>query len=167
MGVICNEERKEVKRNKIIKNSEIDIMSNGNKETEDSIQNLKNDIKKEEEEEKSRISIMNQKFNIINETSSNNNFIYKKITFKFQEENEPSLTVNINKNTCMNSIYQKIKFKRKNLPQQKDLTFFYEAVNITPLFTCNIPISKFNINLNIPITIIFNNIKIPDDWNIN
>ena len=61
----------------------------------------------------------------------------------------------------------KIKFKRKNLPQQKDLTFFYEAVNITPLFTCNIPISKFNINLNIPITIIFNNIKIPDDWNIN
>ena len=81
MGVICNEERKEVKRNKIIKNSEIDIMSNGNKETEDSIQNLKNDIKKEEEEEKSIISKINEKFNIINKTSSNNNFIYKKLIF--------------------------------------------------------------------------------------
>ena len=81
MGVICNEERKEVKRNKIIKNSEIDIMSNGNKETEDSIQNLKNDIKKEEEEEKSIISKINEKFNIINKTSSNYNFIYKKLIF--------------------------------------------------------------------------------------
>ena len=88
MGVICNEERKEVKRNKIIKNSEIDIMSNGNKETEDSIQNLKNDIKKEEEEEKSIISKINEKFNIINKTSSNNILIsfIKKLHLNFKKK---------------------------------------------------------------------------------
>ena len=144
MGVVCNEERKEDKRKKIITSREIDITSNDNKETDDSIQNLKNDIKNGEEEEKNIISKINDKFNIINRISSNDNFIYKKITFIFQEENEPSLTININKNTYMNTIYQKIKLKKDNLPRQKDLTFFYKAINISPLFTCNLQISKFN-----------------------
>jgi len=164
MGVVCNEERKEDKRKKIIKSREIDITSNDNKETDDSIQNLKNDIKNGEEEEKNIISKINDKFNIINKISSNDNFIYKKITFIFQEENEPSLTININKNTYMNTIYQKIKLKKDNLPRQKDLTFFYKAINISPLFTCNLQISKFNINLNNPITIIYNNVKMPEAW---
>ena len=165
MGVVCNEERKEHKRKKIIKSREIDITSNDNKETDDSIQNLKNDIKNGEEEEKNIISKINDKFNIINRISSNDNFIYKKITFIFQEENEPSLTININKNTYMNTIYQKIKLKKDNLPRQKDLTLFYKAINISPLFTCNLQISKFNINLNNPITIIYNNVKMPEAWN--
>ena len=167
MGVNCNQESRDRGNKQMVKASEIDTNSNNNNETDVSIENLKNEIKNLEKDQENLISKINEKFNIINNTNSINKLNYKKITFKFQDDNEPSIVVDINENTKMNHIYQKIKSKKRDLPQKRDLTFFYKTLNITSLFICDRPISKFNINLNNPITIIYNNVKMPETWNIN
>ena len=167
MGVNCNQESRNRGNKRIIKTSEIDTNSNNNNETDVSIENLKNEIKNLEKNQENLIKKINEKFNIINNGNSINKLNYKKITFKFQDDNEPSIVVDINEKIKMNHIYQKIKSKKTNLPQKNDLTFFYGTLNITSLFICDLSISKFNINLNTPITIIYNNVKMPEGWNIN
>ena len=167
MGVNCNQESRDRGNKRIIKTSEIDTNSNNNNETDVSIENLKNEIKNLEKNQENLIKKINEKFNIINNGNSINKLNYKKITFKFQDDNEPSIVVDINEKIKMNHIYQKIKSKKTNLPQKNDLTFFYGTLNITSLFICDLSISKFNINLNTPITIIYNNVKMPEGWNIN
>ena len=167
MGVNCNQESRDRGKNRIIRTSEIDTNSNNNNETDVSIENLKNEIRNLEKNQENLIKKINEKFNIINNGNSINKLNYKKITFKFQDDNEPSIVVDIYKNIKMNQIYQEIKSKKPNLPQKNDLTFFYGTLDITSLFICNLSISKFNINLNTPITIIYNNVKMPEGWNIN
>ena len=168
MGIICQDERKKTNKNRNNNNNnEIDITQNSNKETEDSIHILKNEIKKDEDTVDEMLSKINEKFNIINMSKSRDNFNFSKIEFKLQEDQNPSITININENVKMNQIYQKIKNKKAELPSQKDLTFFYLTLNITSLFNCNLEISKFNIDLSNPISIIYNNIQMPEIWNIN
>ena len=82
------------------------------------------------------------------------------MTFKFQNDEE--LKINIKPTFLMNSIYSKIKKQKNDLPKIDDITFFYQACNISFLFKCNIPIRDFKIDLNNAISIIYNNVPFPN-----
>ena len=153
MGVLCyNESGTNRKNQKVI-----------NRMSVQDIQKQKEELKKEKDElilkKNNLIKNINDKFNIINQIGTDKNFNYEIMTFKFQNDEE--LKINIEPKILMNSIYSKIKKQKNDLPKIEDITFFYQACNISFLFKCNIPISDFKIDLNNAISIIYNNVPFP------
>ena len=80
---------------------------------------------------------------------------------KFSFQNCELLEIDIDDKTPMNEIYQKIKNKKQDLPDKNKISFFYNNSNISKLFDCSLPISKFNIDLNNPISLIYNDVEMP------
>ena len=157
MGVVCVDDKE--KRNKTeirkINRGELDITNI----TDEEIKKENNKLKKNQEE---LIKKINEKFNYLNNNEKNvhKKFSYKKIKFSFQ--NCELLEIDIDDKTAMNEIYQKIKNKKQDLPDKNKISFFYNNSNICKLFDCSLPISKFNIDLNNPISLIYNDVEMPD-----
>ena len=146
--------------------SKVTIINNpggeiGNKdEYNEKLKKQNNELEKKQSK---LIANINKQFNILNKTEGNKTFKYNIIKFSSPDNISFTKTININKNTKMNDIYGKLKKLETNLPDLKDISFFYLTCNISFLFQCDIPISKFNLDLNNQIVILKNNVDIPEN----